>query len=411
MRNECLAVFVLALLPSATADIKAGGVTLVPSGVMAMTARWEDTPKDGTWYDIYILTTIVTTGAVTLHRYNNLQFATNLMNYTIPSGTQTQFIAGNSQTVGSFPGFKANNQYRVYIRYVNAAGTTLNKAGGQTEMSLHAVAMVQASAPLNVATCAVSDVTTSPCYTFPVSLSVRVKWDRPTSVGYGTYFPTPAYGIEYYVIELAESSAFAPVTHAYACLIGAITAQCHFDRRVAAFTDINPATVYNFRVRAGTIIGPGVNGVDTLCTWGYTGPNGACSACAAGKYKNASGSAACTDCGGGTYSTTVAATVAATCIACDAGKSSPVASSSQDACVFPPCNAGYTGPNGNCSACPAGSYKTTTGSADCTACEAGKYATGAGSVACTFCAENAVSPAGSTSVDACVCGAGYRVAS
>lgn len=140
-----LAVCVLTLISSVTADIKAGTVTLKPSGVLSMIAEWEDTPKDGVFYDIFLLTTIQSTGTVTLHRLNNLQFETNKMSYNIPSGRQNQFIAGNTQTSGTFPGFALNNQYRVYIRYVNAQGSQLNKNGGQVEMSLHASPMVRAS--------------------------------------------------------------------------------------------------------------------------------------------------------------------------------------------------------------------------------------------------------------------------
>ena len=140
-----LAVCVFTLISSVTAEIMAGAVTLKPSGVLSMIAEWEDTPKDGAFYDIFLLTTITSTYTVTLHTLNNLQFETNKMSYNIPSGRQNQFIAGNSQTSGTFPGFAMNNQYRVWIRYVNAQGVQLNKAGGQVEMSLHASPMVQAS--------------------------------------------------------------------------------------------------------------------------------------------------------------------------------------------------------------------------------------------------------------------------
>jgi hypothetical protein len=135
----------LTLISSVKAEIMAGAVTLKPSGVLSMRAEWEDTPKDGAFYDIFLLTTIASTGTVTLHRLNNLQFETNKMSYNIPSGRQNQFIAGNTQTSGTFPGFALNNQYRVYISYRSAAGVSLNKAGGQVEMSLHASPMVQAS--------------------------------------------------------------------------------------------------------------------------------------------------------------------------------------------------------------------------------------------------------------------------
>ncbi len=78
---------------SVTVDIKVGTVTLKPSGVLSMITEWEDTPKDGVVYDIYLLTTLASTGTVTLHRLNNLQFETNKMSYNIPSGPQNQFIA------------------------------------------------------------------------------------------------------------------------------------------------------------------------------------------------------------------------------------------------------------------------------------------------------------------------------
>ena len=61
---------------------------------------------------------------------------------------KNSFVAGNSQTAGTFPGFQLNNQYRVYINYFNAAGVQQNQAGGQVEMSLHASPMIKASPPL-----------------------------------------------------------------------------------------------------------------------------------------------------------------------------------------------------------------------------------------------------------------------
>jgi hypothetical protein len=146
MRTYPLVVCVLTLISSATADIKAGTVTLKPSGVLSMIAEWEDTPKDGAVYAIYLLTTIQSSGTVLLHILSNLQFETNKMSYNIPSGRQDQFIAGNTKTSGTFPGFALNNQYRVYISYKNAAGVSQNKQGGQDEMSLHASPMVRASA-------------------------------------------------------------------------------------------------------------------------------------------------------------------------------------------------------------------------------------------------------------------------
>jgi len=126
-------------------------------------------------YNIFLLTTIQSTGAVTLHRQvcnrylvpsilyivdifltsfitlpeqNDFVFNDENMNYSIGAYNKNLFVAGNGQTVGTFPGFKLNNQYRVYINYFNAAGVQQNQAGGQVEMSLHASPMIQASPPL-----------------------------------------------------------------------------------------------------------------------------------------------------------------------------------------------------------------------------------------------------------------------
>ena len=88
-------------------------------------------------YNIFLLTTIQSTGAVTLHRQNGFRFNTTAQSYRMTTVTKTLFIAGNSQTIGTFPGFKLNNQYRVYVNYFNAVGTQLNQEVVQVEMSLH----------------------------------------------------------------------------------------------------------------------------------------------------------------------------------------------------------------------------------------------------------------------------------
>ena len=56
---------------------------------------------------------------------------------------------------------------------------------------------------------------------------------------------------------------------------------------------------------------------DYGCNAGYAGSNGGtCTACVAGKYKTAPGSAACTDCPAGTFSPATTASIA--CSACPA---------------------------------------------------------------------------------------------
>ena len=198
-----------------------------------------------------------------------------------------------------------------------------------------------------------------------------------------------------------------------------------------------------------------------------------CTTCVAGKYKIATGSAACTDCVTGTYSATTAATEIATCLACPTGTystttaasaiadclacpagtyspttaatasaacltcptgtsssvagvslcpclrgtyvstTSPVGSTSSAACVIPQCNVGYTGPSGLCTACVAGKYKSVPGSAACTDCGSGTYSTAAAVTAaagCATCPANSGASCTSCSAAAgCTCNPGYAL--
>lgn len=407
---RCLVV--LALLPIVRGDIKAGSVTLKPSGVLSMIAEWDDTPKDGAIYEIYLLTTLRTTGVAQLHKLVNLVFNTTKMSYNIPSGVQNQFVAGNTATIGNFPGFRLDDRYRVYIRYLNASNFLLNKAGGSVEMSLYASPMVQASPPRNVKACDVSDTTSTQCSAFLNTSSVRIVWDEPSSNGYNIYFPTPAYGIEYYIVELSENENYVPVTRSITCLAGEVSAKCNMIKLAVVFYDINPNTVYRFRVRAGTIIGGGLNAGDASCFLGYTGPDGLCSACTAGKYKTVTGNATCTDCVAEKYSTTVAATSEIACLTCPGERLSPSASSSADACYYAECSPGYSGSAEACIICRVGKYKTVSGTATCTDCAAGKYSStnAEGSVTeddCHPCRANSISPSGSEGAYLCICLAGY----
>ena len=47
------------ILPTAEAIIYPGSVTLIPSGNLQMSANWIDTPKNGTWYNVLLLTNFV----------------------------------------------------------------------------------------------------------------------------------------------------------------------------------------------------------------------------------------------------------------------------------------------------------------------------------------------------------------
>jgi hypothetical protein len=85
------------------------------------------------------------------------------------------------------------------------------------------------------------------------------------------------------------------------------------------------------------------------CVAGFTGPDGgACSACAAGKFKAAAGSAACTACDAGKYLAGSGATTAGACVACVAGTySATVGAAGVETCI----------------ACSEGSFSTVVGAA------------------------------------------------
>jgi hypothetical protein len=72
------------------------------------------------------------------------------MSYRIGDYNKNLFIGINTLTLSAFPtfpGFRMNDLYRVYINYFNAANVQLNQAGGQVEQSLQASPMTKASPP------------------------------------------------------------------------------------------------------------------------------------------------------------------------------------------------------------------------------------------------------------------------
>jgi hypothetical protein len=144
------------------------------------------------------------------------------------------------------------------------------------------------------------------------------------------------------------------------------------------------------------------------CGAGYTGPAGACTACAAGKYKAVTGDIACTDCSSNSYSTATAATDVGTCQTCPSNTQSVAGSGTLASCV---CNPGYTGPDGQvCSACAAGKYKSGIGSIACTDCSSNFYSTATAATnvnTCQTCPSNTQSVAGSGTLVSCVCNPGY----
>ena len=145
------------------------------------------------------------------------------------------------------------------------------------------------------------------------------------------------------------------------------------------------------------------------CNAGYTGPDGAaCEACIAGTYKDVIGSASCSLCPEGKYSTFEAAISESTCSECPTHTYSPDGSSMLTNCT---CNKGYTGSDGAaCAACIAGTYKDVNGSASCSLCPGGKYSAETGEISestCSDCPSHTFSGVGSIAQVDCTCNKGY----
>jgi len=193
-----------------------------------------------------------------------------------------------------------------------------------------------------------------------------------------------------------------------------------------------------------------------FCVAGYrqTAAHDACIACDPGYYYEASKRYECSQCAGGRYSASVAASGIEVCQDCSAGKWSPPGSPSCQLCpalsdsisrssliTDCKCNAGATGADGQtCIACEAGTYKEAIGSAacegctqfsqslpgsddetdckcnagftgddggPCSGCAESTYKSSVGSLSCTSCPSNAISPPRSTRQTDCECGAGF----
>jgi hypothetical protein len=158
---------------------------------------------------------------------------------------------------------------------------------------------------------------------------------------------------------------------------------------------------------------------DCHCNRGYTGPDGdECKECVAGKYKASQGSAACSECDGGTASNVTAAVAESTCQPCTNEQYAAAGSATCQSC--PPdaqsveprnvretcrCNAGSHGLNGGaCSACPSGTYKQRAGSHPCTQCASGKYSNTQQQDTedtCRECQAHEFAPPGSSACSAC----------
>jgi len=159
-----------------------------------------------------------------------------------------------------------------------------------------------------------------------------------------------------------------------------------------------------------------VTGLTTVsqctCRPGYERlATGVCTACALGRFKNATGDAACASCDGvlGPHSTTI-----------------QTASANASTCV---CKPGYAVVGGTCqlTACPAGSVvvitptaascqcapgffysSTVNGNVVCAACNSGFYKDLIGNAACVSCGSNTVSAAPRANRTACACALNYE---
>lgn len=169
---------------------------------------------------------------------------------------------------------------------------------------------------------------------------------------------------------------------------------------------------------AFTSSAPGSSAVGACqCLAGYinTVNGAACTACVAGKYKTASGTAsACTDCGLNTYSIVSAATGVGTCLYCEASFlhliTLQVGTSALAGCT---CDAGWSGSGadgGYCYQCLPGTYKTLAGPQSCTPCAQGYYSTtpnATDGATCLTCTSNSYSASSSSASAACTCNTGY----
>ncbi|KAJ1466224.1 hypothetical protein T484DRAFT_1579450, partial [Baffinella frigidus] len=181
---------------------------------------------------------------------------------------------------------------------------------------------------------------------------------------------------------------------------------------------------------------------DCLCNPGFIGFGGTdvktCAPCAVGSYSHMTGMGECTLCDAGMVSgntgsinsdvctrcgeNTWSSQGADVCTDCTLNAVSPVQSTSDDACL---CSPGFHGAiSGMCTPCAVGTYKAELGTGTCTSCAAGTVVNQLGATGCIPCGVNTWSAAGmqtcidciaesessdqSTSVDSCLCRAGFN---
>jgi len=154
---------------------------------------------------------------------------------------------------------------------------------------------------------------------------------------------------------------------------------------------------------------------DCQCNGGYTGTNGqACSACVPGKYKVGLGSGECMKCPSNTYSGGSAQSQLEQCLACPAESTANGTGNTRiDECL---CDKGsyQDTPEGGsqwvCESCEVGTYGNAMAAEACQQCPSGTYLNFIGATRvdqCISCPLSSNSPAGTGSIQQCMCDAGY----
>ena len=262
----------VAMLQMAEALIYPETVQLIPSGNLQMSANWIDTPKNGTRYNVLLITSFVDTHSTHIKR--DFTYEGTTAKIEIGDFNRHEWVPANVATIPScnFPGFQQQPSvvgYRIFIQYLDATNATLSNKGCPTttpcnaELSSFAYPMVPAYPPTGVAACGMQDYQNGgvrACdFIAPLPYSLRVYWNQiPDSErGYGNPPPTALYPIAYYRAEVSESQSFQSIIRNTTCTRGQTDNICNFDQRIAILTGLTRAQLYYFRVVGGTIIGDG----------------------------------------------------------------------------------------------------------------------------------------------------------
>lgn len=144
-----------------------------------------------------------------------------------------------------------------------------------------------------------------------------------------------------------------------------------------------------------------------VCSAGYHRVDGTCQACPVGTFKAGAGddSTLCLPCAEGTFSNAGSTE----CTLCPENSVTGTTDPGDVSSCW--CQAGYHYSSGACAPCLPGSFKSTVSNTDgCTACPADSYEPDQAAAGCNGCpgGSSTYTATGQTSVDACLCTAGYE---